>query len=201
MSSTSACHSHHLRHLTPKMCVLQHFYCLRTLPFFSELLPPSHGGHCHCHFKQGSCSQLTFNSSFKQFYSQLSIISSFTCARYHREQDTSKRGGAYLPSSTLSWFIFSLNSAFHGWRRPISSYWWYWQVWRLYLIAYIKMHHSSIPLNLPSLFESGFVIADGSISLALSSFKQCYSQLSIISFFTCSNRISHVAGSPKNGAP
>ena len=73
----SACHSHHLGHLTPKMCGLQHFYCLRTLPFFSELLRPSHGGHCHCHFKQGFCSQLSFNSSFKQFCSQLSFNSSF----------------------------------------------------------------------------------------------------------------------------
>ena len=34
------------------------------------------------------------------------------------------------------------------------------------------MHRFSIPLNLSSLFESGFVIADGSVSLALSSFKQ-----------------------------
>ena len=116
----SACHSHY--HLT----ALQHFYCLRTLPFFSELLPPSHGGHCHCHFKQGSCSQLTFNSSFKQFYSQLSIISSFTCSRYHNfTVNFTVNCPSFCPSfrpshaldrtcTLLSWLIFSLNSAFHG---------------------------------------------------------------------------------------
>ena len=98
-------------------------------------------------FHEAFFSQLAFNSSFKQFYSQLSIISSFTCSRYHMEQDTSKNGGAYWLSSArtlLSWlkfyhglnFNWTLPSTADGVQSPGTDG--IGKVWRLWCYAQVR---------------------------------------------------------------